>query len=83
MKRNNIQGNHLKVISCFFFLGLFFCLFVCLFFSAETLQARRGWKNTFKVIKGKKPATKSILPSKPLVQIWRKQRLYTQAKVRI
>ena len=35
---------------------------------AETLQARRDWQDTFKVMKGKKTTTKNTLPSKDLIQ---------------
>ena len=37
--------------------------------SAETLQARKEWKDIFKVMKGKKPTTKITVPSKDLIQI--------------
>ena len=44
-------------------------------FSAETLQARRERHDTFKVMKGKNPATKDTVPSKALIQIlWRDQK---------
>ena len=40
--------------------------------SAETLQVRRVWQDIFKVMKGKKPTTKTTLHSKDLIQIrWR------------
>ena len=38
-------------------------------FSAETLQARMEWHDILNVMKGKKPPTKIILPSKALIQI--------------
>lgn len=38
-------------------------------FSAETLQARREWHDILNVMKGKKPQTKIILPSKALIEI--------------
>ena len=37
--------------------------------SAKTLQARREWQDIFKVMKGKKPKTKIILPNNNLIQI--------------
>ena len=38
-------------------------------FSKETLQARRGWQEIFKVMKGRKePITKIAVPSKDIVQ---------------
>ena len=47
-------------------------------FSAETLQARREWHDTFKVMKGK-----NVQPSKDLIQIrGRNQKLYRQAKAK-
>ena len=47
-------------------------------FSAETLQARREWHDILKRDERKKPPTKMTLPSKALVQIWRrKQNLHT------
>lgn len=36
--------------------------------SAETLQARREWKDIFKVLKGKSLQPKIIVPSKDLIQ---------------
>ena len=46
--------------------------------SAETLQARRDWQEIFKGMKGKKPTTKIILPSKDLIQIqWKFKPLQT------
>ena len=36
-------------------------------FSKETLQARRGWKEVFKVTKSKGPASKITLSSKALI----------------
>ena len=36
--------------------------------SAETLQARRGWQDIFKVLKRKKSATKITVPCKDLIQ---------------
>ena len=38
-------------------------------FSSETLQARREWHDTLKVMKGKKPTTKNTLPRKAFTQI--------------
>ena len=38
-------------------------------FSAETLQARREWRDILDVMKGKTPPTKITLPSKALIQI--------------
>ena len=44
-------------------------------FSAETLQARREWHDTFKVMKGKNLQPR-MLPSKALIQIrWRNQKI--------
>ena len=40
--------------------------------SAGTLQARREWQDIFKLMKGKKPTTKTTLPSKDLIQIQRR-----------
>ena len=37
--------------------------------STETLQAKKEWRDIFKVIKGKKPTTNITLPSKDLIQI--------------
>ena len=37
--------------------------------SAETLQARRGWQDIFKVLKRKKSATKITVPCKDLIQV--------------
>ena len=37
-------------------------------FSAETLQARRGWHDIFKVLKVKKLPTKNTLPGKVIIQ---------------
>ena len=51
--------------------------------SAETLQARTEWQDTFKVLKGEKSAIKITLLSKDLIQNWwRNQKLYRQAKVK-
>ena len=36
--------------------------------SAETLQARREWQDTFKILKGKKSTTYITVPSKDLIQ---------------
>ena len=36
--------------------------------SAETLQARRGWQDIFKVLKRKKSTTKITVPCKDLIQ---------------
>ena len=50
-------------------------------FSAETLQARREWHDTFKVMKGKNLHPR--LPSKDLIQIRQtNQKLYRQAKAK-
>uniref|UniRef100_A0A8D0VLA6 L1 transposable element RRM domain-containing protein n=1 Tax=Sus scrofa TaxID=9823 RepID=A0A8D0VLA6_PIG len=38
-------------------------------FSAEILQARREWHDILNMMKGKKPPTKTTLPSKVLIQI--------------
>ena len=38
-------------------------------FSAETLETRREWQDTFKVMKEKTPTSKITLPSKDLIQI--------------
>ena len=35
----------------------------------QTLKAKRWWHDIFKVIKGKKTATKNTLPSKAIIQI--------------
>ena len=52
-------------------------------FSAETLQARREWHDILNMMKGKKTSTKITLPSKALIQIWRRnQKLHRQAKAR-
>ena len=37
--------------------------------SIETLQAKREWQDILKVMKEKKPTTKSTVPSKDLIQI--------------
>ena len=36
-------------------------------FSKETLQARRGWKEVFKIMKGKGPISKITLSSKAII----------------
>ena len=36
-------------------------------FSKETLQARRGWKEVFKVVKGKEPTSKITLSSEAII----------------
>ena len=43
-------------------------------FSADTLQARREWNHIFKGWKGKKPQTKNTLPSKVIIQNWRRDK---------
>ena len=49
--------------------------------SIETLQAKREWQDILKVVKEKKPTTQITVPSKDLIQIWRRnQKLYRQAK---
>ena len=49
--------------------------------SIETLQARKEWQDILKVMKEKKPTTQITIPSKHLIQIWRRnQKLYRQAK---
>ena len=51
--------------------------------SAETLQARRGWQDIFKVLKRKKSTTKITVPCKDLIQNWwRIKMLFRQAKVK-
>ena len=51
--------------------------------SAETLQARREWQDTFKVLKGKKSTIKITGPRKDLIQnLWRNEKLFRQAKVK-
>ena len=51
--------------------------------SAETLQARREWQDTFKVLKGEKYTTKITVPSKDLIQDWwRNKKLFRQAEVK-
>ena len=37
-------------------------------FSKETLQARRGWKEVFKVMKRQRPTSKLTLSSKAIIQ---------------
>ena len=52
-------------------------------FAAETLQARRGWQDIFKVKEGKNSTSKIILPGKDLIQnSWRNKKLFRQAKVK-
>ena len=47
--------------------------------SIETLQARREWWGILKVMKEKKTQTQITVPSKDLIQIWRRnQKLYRQ-----
>ena len=46
--------------------GIFIKLSV--YFSAETLQARREWHDILNVIKRKKPTAKITLPRKALIQ---------------
>ena len=49
--------------------------------SMETLQARREWQDILKVMKEKKLQPRFSIPSKDLIQIWRRnQQLYRQAK---
>ena len=43
--------------------------------SIETLQARREWQDILKVMK-----ENNLQPSKDLIQIWKNQKLYRQAK---
>ena len=51
-------------------------------FSTETLQARREWKDTFKVMNGRN-YNQEYSTSKTLIQIcWRNQKLSRQAKVK-
>lgn len=40
-------------------------------FSAEVMQARRQWYNTFQVFKGKNPTSKNNLTSEIIIQNWR------------
>ena len=48
--------------------------------SIETLQARREWQDILKWWR-EKPTTQITVPSKDLIQIWRRnQKLYRQAK---
>ena len=52
-------------------------------FSVETLQARREWHPYTERDERKTPTTKDILPSKALIQIYRRnQKLYTQEKAK-
>ena len=52
-------------------------------FAAETLQARRGWQDIFKVKEGKNSTSKIILPGKDLIQnSWRNKKLFRQAKLK-
>ena len=48
--------------------------------SAETLQARREWQDKFKVLKGKKSTTKITVPSKDLIQLMEKQKVFQTSK---
>ena len=51
-------------------------------FSTETLQARREWKDTFKVMNGRN-YNQEYSTSKTLIQIcWRNQKLSRQAKLK-
>ena len=38
-------------------------------FSKETLQARRGWKEVFQVMKGKDPHPRLLYPAKPSLRM--------------
>ena len=40
--------------------------------SIETLQARREWQDILEVMKEKQPTTQITVPSKDLIQIWRR-----------
>ena len=40
------------------------CIRLSADFSKETLQARRGWKEVFKVMKGKEPHPRLLYPAK-------------------
>ena len=51
--------------------------------STETLQARRDWQDTLRVMKENNPTSKITLSGKNLLQIQRRnQKLYKQAKVK-
>ena len=51
--------------------------------SAETLQARREWKEIFKVLKGKKTISKIAISGKDLIKNeWRNQKLFRKTKLR-
>ena len=50
--------------------------------SAETLQARREWKDILTVLKGKVSTMKMNVSCKDLIQNWWRNKLFRQAKVK-
>ena len=69
-----MQGNPHKVISWIV------CVCVCVL--AETLQARREWQDTFKVIKRKPLQPRLLYPVNYIPIQQRNQKLYRQAKAK-
>ena len=60
---NNTQGKHIKLSADF---------------SAETLQARREWHNTFKLMKGKKLQPRILYPARSSFRFDRESKTSTQ-----